>query len=332
MQKCNTNMRDFKQKEILPLDIQEQKVLDDYFAFFTTKEGSDVLPYVYYESSNLYDSLVRDCEDYYLFRDEVELIQKNKAAITHYLKDIKNLIEIGPGSVFTVQHKTLSILKLLPNLKNYYPIDHSTNYLKDSCKFIKQNIKELKIYPIEVNLFDEDFVQINKKIDASKAIIMLGSTLQNFNYKKQLSVLKKISNLLEKDEMFIITNDFNHDKSLLLKAYNNEYTSKFLNANLKYFAKINYQFAKFQNSFNNKVAWNESENYVDISFIPQKTIKFPFNDYTDIILHKGQELRGIKSRKPHLEDVLSLLEQSGFMVQDVLNNSGKMKMFVCVKR
>jgi hypothetical protein len=121
----------------------DQKILDDYLAFFTTKEGADMLPYTYVNSSSLYDNLTKNCKRYYLCEDEIELIRNNQEKLSQHLKQVPYILEIGPGSLHTVEHKTLPMLSYAHNLKGYYALDVSRDYLIETCEFIKKHMPSI---------------------------------------------------------------------------------------------------------------------------------------------------------------------------------------------
>lgn len=310
----------------------DQKILSDYLAFFTTSEGADMLPYVYLESSKLYDNLVKNNHDYYLFRDEVSLIQKNKISLSHYLSDVINIIEIGPGSCHTMQHKTIPVLSCAAKLKTYQAIDHSENYLIDVCKFIRNQLPKIDVFSTEADLMQSIPIKLSKEVDGKKAIMLLGSTLENFTIAEQNYVIEQIVNLIDSGDIFILTVDTNQNEKLLLSAYANNHLYSLIGASLKYFSKINPNFAQYLNSFEATCVWNGELNFVDMYFVAKENISFHLKNYGNINIIKGQELRGIKSRKPSEQAVIDLLSKSGFDMVDMLVNSNKMKMFICKKR
>ena len=89
------------------------KKIEDLFVDFLTKpEGIDLLPFAYMDS-NSYNDIITSCDSYYLFHDEVNIINNNKHKIAAYLDNIDTLIEIGPGSPKVILSKTLPILQSL---------------------------------------------------------------------------------------------------------------------------------------------------------------------------------------------------------------------------
>ncbi|KKB96659.1 hypothetical protein SZ25_00242, partial [Candidatus Arcanobacter lacustris] len=101
-----------------------------------------------------------------------------------------------------------------------------------------------------------------------------------------------------------------------------------LRAPLRLFAKINPQ---FKDRFDIHCAWNKEFYYVDIFFVAQKKLTFYYPDKGIIKTNKGQELRGIKSRKYSKEKIKTQLEDKKFIIKEIVTNSNKMEMFICKK-
>jgi len=307
----------------------EKKTLEDYVAFFTTKKGADMLPYAYLEATDNYNNLVKNCPDYYLFNDEVKTISSNKDALKEYLKEVTDIVEIGPGSDYTLEHKTLPILSYVENLKRYHAIDISKDYLDNACNYIKRHKPELEICSVEADLMRDEKIELNQIPYGKKAVIFLGSTLGNFTQMQQNYVLKQISMLTEANEIVIIAIDTNQDKNSLIKAYNNSYSTKLVLAIIRNFTKISPKFLPYVNSFEVECRWDEANKLIDIFFVVKDNISFYLENYGEIILTKGQELRGVTSRKPSKECIATLLQQNQFDVLDILHYSNKMQLFIC---
>lgn len=307
----------------------DQQILNDYLSFFTKNDGADLLQYVYMESSDLYDNLIKNCSNYYLCKDEIEIISKSKNELEQYLSNITDIIEVGPGSAHAVNNKTLPILSYAKNLKRYHAIDYSKSYLESACTLIKSKCPNLNIFQIEADLIQLDSVKISSTKGSNKAALFLGSTLGNFNEAKQENIIKQFASLLDINDLFILTVDTNQDKDSLLKAYSNDYFYDFTMGCLKYYAKLNPDFKKYLASFEAKVILDERNNLIDAFFKVKEDLSFYFIGHGNITLNKGQELRGIISQKPSSEKVKNLLFKHNFEVLHALNNSDKMKVFIC---
>lgn len=309
----------------------DSKTLDDYLKFFTTKDGADMLPYVYLESSQLYDDLV-NYKDYYLFNDEACLIKNNTKELSHHLRNVLNVVEIGPGSHHTIRHKTLPILACAPHLKMYHAIDYSENYLQEACNFVKENTCNLSVTLTNADLMQSTPLELSLKLEEKKAVMLLGSTIKNFTSAEQSHILKQIEHLTSSDDIFILSIDTNQDENSLLAAYANQYLYSLISAVLKYYSRINPNFHKHMNLIEPKVKWNKDKKEVEMYFTAKESFSFQSHNNSLINIQKGQEFKGIKSRKSSKQDIINLLSKHHFKTIDVLSNSGNMLMFVCKKR
>jgi uncharacterized SAM-dependent methyltransferase len=308
-----------------------KKTLQDYYSFFTTEEGADVLPYVYLENPKAFDNLVKNCKDYYLFWDEVELVNKNKLIISDYLAGVENVLEIGPGSDHSVSHKTLSILKYANNLKNYYPIDICTSYLTGACNLVKQNNHELNVIPLKADMMKLSEIKLSDRIEGKKALMILGSTLCGQTDEEQNKILQEIYNSLGDNDIFIITTDTTNDEKLLLDAYKNKYLQFLTQGSLKYFVNFSEDFQGKLDAFTMSCSWNKDFQYIDLFYTLKTELTFDYPEFGKINLRAGQELRGIKSRKPSTEQFVKKLNAQFFVVNEIVTNSDKMQMFICHK-
>ncbi|MCT4635068.1 MAG: L-histidine N(alpha)-methyltransferase [Rickettsiales bacterium] len=309
----------------------DQKTFNNYVDFFTTEHGADILPYAYLASGNLYDELLEKNPSYYLFSDEVSLIKSNFHKISQYLSEIEEIIEIGPGSSRAVNNKTIPILNCAPNLKNYYAIDHSIDYLTDVYKCISNKIPQLNIFTIEANLLQTKPIKVNTQTTGKKALSLLGSTLENFTINEQKQIIKKIYNIIDYDDLFILTVDTNQDEESLGLAYSREHNIKFIMGALHHLSKTIPDFTPYIDSFRIGVNWEKEHSTVDTHFIAKNSFSFHFDNYGDIMIREGQKLRGVKSRKPTTDNMIKLLNNNGFSIIDTFTNSNKIKMFLCQK-
>ena len=306
-----------------------QETIDTYLAFFTQSSGADMLPYVYMESCDLYNNLIKHCKDYYLCKDETETIDKSLDQFSKYLSEITDIIEIGPGSVHAVKNKTLPILNCSKNLQRYHAIDHSKNYLEEACGFIEKELPDIDVLRIEADLTQVGEIKLNSINEGNAALLFLGSTLGNFKVFQQNNIIQQFYNLLNSNDKLIITIDTNQDEESLLKAYNNLYFYDFVMGSLKYYARINPEFKKYLTSFEAKVVLDKNLNLIDAFFMVKNDLSFYFDSNRIINLYKGQELRGIISHKPSSEKIVNLLFQNNFEVLEILGSSKGMKTFIC---
>lgn len=316
--------------------IEKTDKLIDYYNFFTTTEGKDMLPYAYLESSNLYDNLILKNDKYYLFTDEVKLIAKNKDVFKHLLADVEEIFEIGPGSPRVIKNKTIPILKCSNNLQRYCIIDYSKNYMFDAYHFLKNKIKDLNIVLYEGDLLKLSKLrfQLKEQSKKKKALMLLGSTIGNFSLEKQKLILDGFAKLLNKGDLIFVTIDTTQNEDILMEAYSNEHALVFVNGVLQHYAKTNLDFMKYLRSFDTCCEWDKNLLSVNYSFKAKEEIIFSHVDGNLIKINASQKLNGIKSCKTGKENFQNLLIKSGFSVVDILgdiNGASKVLIFICTR-
>lgn len=306
-------------------------ILRDFFKFFSTKSGADVLPYAYMGSSDYYNSLIKNCPDYYLSHDEIELIHKNAKKFKKHLKNVTDIIEIGPGSEFALMNKTLPMIKYADNLTHYHALDCATSYLEQTSNFIKKQLPNIESHSIIHNLLSDSSITISPTV-GKKCFLFLGGSINNFTTKQQLNILKKIEDCLDPGDLFMFTSDTNQDPISILKAYSNDYQNNFIREILIFFSMLNPSFEPYISCFDIDYQFNKKEHKVQASFIAKQNITFPLNKEINITLHKSQKLKCASSKKLSVIKLTSFLQKNTkFKIIDIINNSNKMQNFICQK-
>ncbi|AIL65261.1 hypothetical protein NOVO_05715 [Rickettsiales bacterium Ac37b] len=310
---------------------EQEKILADYYQFFTDPKGIDMLPYAYMGSSSTYDLMVKNNPDYYLFSEEVAIIKNNAEKLTTHLSDIKDIIEIGPGSNHTITNKTIPLLNYAKSLKRYYAIDHSKPYLDKACAFIKENTYNIDIRGVEADLMSLGNLKSLKKEDDKKCILLLGGTIGNFSSSLQLQALQQIFKLMNIGDKLLLAVDTNQDEQTLIKAYDNIYSYKLIRGILEYFAIIHPPFKDYLNFFEIRFLWHKHCRTIEKFFVAKENIIFEMEKYGTIAIRQNQELRGAASQKFTLMDINNLLHKIGFGVLDILNYNNKVRLIICKK-
>ena len=313
---------------------QKNKKSDDFYRFFKG-EYIDMLPYVYAEPSDAYKRIIKYCEDYYLFRDEVENIENNKEKLTKYLANVMDMIEIGPGFAEVMTKKTLPLVSCAAKLKRFFAVDNSACYLDEACEFLRNHTSNIEIHAVEADLMSEQAIRLpqNKVVDGTgqKCILFLGSTLGNFTDDQRYHVLKQLHDMIDAGDLVILTADTNSIGDSVVKAYTGEDFNDFARCALWHFARINPDFDKHVKSFDISCRWNESEKFLLRYYVANEFVSFKFGEYGEIKIEKGQELSGFKARKDSTEKMVDMITKY-FSIVDILSVSGKMKTFICLKK
>lgn len=300
---------------------------EDYFKFFTTSAGADMLPYAYMGLSNSYDALVKDCDDYYLSKEEIGIFASNKSVLTKYLEDVTDIVEIGPGSEYPVEHKTLPIIQSASNLLRYHGLDHSRIYLEDALNFLAKITQNISLHAIEMDIMNS--TNLDTSAMDKKCFLLLGSTLGSFNIEEQQKMMHWMRSVTQVGDMLIISADTNVNGELALKAYNNSYDVIFISTIIKYFIEKFPEHACFEDYFDTKFAWLEDENCIEAYFVANTNFSFDFEGYGSISIHKNQELRGARSRKFNMKYLQDMIISNDFKLLEILRSSGSMVTLIC---
>ncbi|AIL64604.1 hypothetical protein NOVO_00985 [Rickettsiales bacterium Ac37b] len=216
-------------------------------------------------------------------------------------------------------------------MKRYYAVDHSKLYLDNACTFLKKNTSNVDIIGIEADLMSLANLKSLHQDDCRKCILFLGGTIGNFSFTLQVQALRQIFQLMNIEDKFILVVDTNQDEKTLLKSYDNVYLYELVKGVLKYFTQINPEFENYIDFFKVCCVWNKNLNLIDIYFQATQDMSFEMTNYGKIFISKGQECRGIVSRKTPLKIIKELLSKIGFNILDILNDNSNLQLIICQK-
>jgi uncharacterized SAM-dependent methyltransferase len=293
-------------------ELDANQIHKDFFDLFTSNQAKDLLKYAYQDPS-LYDA-VTNSPDYYLFRDEVQLIQQHKDQLSEHLSGIKTLVELGPGSENGLSQKTLPLLNCAQDLHKYVAVDISQNYLEEIGPFIKSKTN------LEVNLVQANFVEDSLKQISSpepKALIMLGSTLGNFNNFETSSLLNRLSQEVRPSDRLIITIDTNQNPVSLTAAYNSKANKNFILEIMKCYGKQNHDFESMIRFFDISAEWDLSTKCVKSNIVAKLDLLLKIENLGTVDIAKGKKYCVSHSKKFSTNKFKRYLENFNL---NVLNN------------
>jgi len=275
-----------------------KQVHKDFYELFTTNHNKDMLKYAY-QNPAVYDAVTQS-PDYYLFRDEAQLIERHKEQLSEYLNDIKTVVEFGPGSENGLVQKTLPLLSYAQDLHKYVAADISKSYLEKIGGFIRSKTN------IEVDLVEADFVEGSLKLVHSpepKAYVMIGSTIGGFYTHDREKVLQNIYDEMRPGDIFFMTADTNFDSASLLKAYVNLEVHNIIKEIWKLYSSVNLEFAKVADQFTLKHIWNSESGDVEFIFTASKDLRFEINGFEKVEIKSGQAYNIGRSHKFKLDEI-----------------------------
>jgi len=164
--------------------------------------------------SELFEEITR-LPEYYLTRVEIALLEAHVEEIVQDLGEGGALVEFGSGS----SRKTEILLKQLPRLSAYAPIDVSKTALEEAKQRLNGLYPTLKLRPMlgdftQGVLLPEDVAQMRQ------LGFFPGSTIGNFTPPETVGVLRAMHKTLAPGSALIIGVDLKKDARVLVEAYN----------------------------------------------------------------------------------------------------------------
>lgn len=266
----------------------------------------------------LYDDLgsklfeeICDTEEYYLTRTEQKIINNNASEIINEVMP-SEIFEFGSGS----SKKTKSLVLNALNTKEhvtYFSFDISSKALKMSKNELNKISENLDVQLIKGN-FNNDMSSI-KKSKNNRLYLFLGSTLGNFNNNLAINFLNNVTNLMQKDDSFLLGVDKVKDEKIINLAYNDSkgITKKFnkniLNVVNKEY-KLNFKESNFLHNAKFNLEKSQMEMYLESTI--EQSVKLPNNENLNI--RKGEKILTEISRKFSDESLKDLFNQSNLSV------------------
>lgn len=268
-----------------------------------------------YEGSLLFEKICQ-LPEYYLTRTETGILKRHAEDIISHIQEDTVLVELGSGSSiktcyiieeFLVQHERVT----------YSPIDISRKMLKESSRSLLEKYDDLHVVSVAAE-YEEGLKQLDLRLEQTKLILWLGSSIGNFQIDDAIGFLQSIRPTLTKEDYFLVGFDLDKDPTVIEAAYNDSQgvTAAF---NLNLLSRINKelggQFQKEQ--FLHEAIYNRDENRIEMYlkssteqdvFISDLNQKFHFN--------RGERIHTENSYKFTLDQIENLAVQVGL---DIVN-------------
>lgn len=254
--------------------------------------------------------------EYYLTCAEHQILNNQCDSVFSHINVLNGIRIIEPGAGDGL--KTMLLIKyLLLNGCNiiYNPIDISSNVLDILCKSMTSIYPQLLCDPI---LGDYSNINITIKDDNIKLMLFLGSNLGNFADGEEVEIIKKLSQVLQSNDFFLLGVDMVKNPDRIYKAYNdsNKVTAEF---NFNLLMRINRELdADFEvNNFMHYPVYNpvlhQAESYLISKIEHNVNIGAANKQFT---FKAWESLNTEISRKFTLDIIQQLAEKSGFFIVD----------------
>lgn len=164
--------------------------------------------------SELFEEITR-LPEYYLTRVEMALLEAHVEEIVQDLGEGGALVEFGSGS----SRKTEILLRQLPRLSAYAPIDVSKTALEEAKQRLNGLYPTLKLRPM-LGDFKQGVLLPNDVAVMKQLGFFPGSTIGNFAPPETAGVLRAMHKTLAPGSALIIGVDLKKDERVLIEAYN----------------------------------------------------------------------------------------------------------------
>jgi len=173
--------------------------------------------YFYDERGSELFEQICSCKEYYPPDAEAGIMQNYIGEISHVLGCNSGLvlIELGSGS----STKTRQLLDHLKNIKAYFPVDISEEFLFESTRQLKNEYPNLHIIPVAAD-YTQPFQLPLESSGINKVVYFPGSTIGNFTPVEARNFLTSIATLAGSDGGLLIGVDLKKSRDILEAAYN----------------------------------------------------------------------------------------------------------------
>ena len=181
-----------------------------------TKPFKELSPRYFYDErgSDLFEQIT-ELPEYYPTRCERAILEREASAICRAANDPASLIELGSGSAA----KTRVFLDAMQEaccLKTYAPVDISEEITRQTAERIADEYDDVAV---RGHVCDYELDLERVPVGGPRVIAFLGGTIGNFPPAQRASFLRRIANLLDPEDRFLLGTDLVKDPETLEAAY-----------------------------------------------------------------------------------------------------------------
>jgi L-histidine N-alpha-methyltransferase len=182
-----------------------------------TKPFKELSPRYFYDDrgSQLFEQIT-ELPEYYPTRCERQILTERGAEIVAAAGGPVSLIELGSGSAAKTR-VLLDAMSEQGSLQCYAPVDISEEITRATAEAICAEYDGI-IVRGHVCDFELDLERV--PVPGPRAIAFLGGTIGNFEPAQRATFLRRIANLLDPDDRFLLGTDLVKDRETLELAYN----------------------------------------------------------------------------------------------------------------
>lgn len=296
-------------------------ILEDFKAVLDGSKNATLTQYMYWGKKDYFGELVQKNKDYYLYNDEISIINSNIKKIQKHLDGCNTIVDLGPGSKTSFMKKTLPLLQNIKTLSRYYSVDISEKYAYSAANLAKKHTAHISSEPIVGDMENLTLPQNFHLPKDKKLFLFTGSTLSSSSNHQIDLFFKTLSSYMKVNDLFFITCDITSNIDSLLKAYDNKYAKDLVLNSLKHANKklnTNINFKQISLECN----WQKKDKTINYDFVSSYSQRLQVqNQHLEI--KNGKRYSIVKSRKFKPQTLESMFTKHNFDVTIKLTSHEK---------
>ncbi|RZJ70746.1 L-histidine N(alpha)-methyltransferase [Flavobacterium sp.] len=266
---------------------------------------------------------IMNCDDYYLTKCEMEILEFQTTAIVESISadDYFELVELGPGD----GTKSIKLLKQLAHKKadfTYIPIDISHSVIDNLEALVSDALPQVKTSGMNGDFFDM-LSQLRDSNGARRVILCLGGNIGNMTVSESHAFCEKLRQSLSSGDKVIFGFDLVKNPGIIRRAYDDSQgiTSRF---NLNLLERMNrelcsdFDVEKFEHYCNYDPETGSCKSY--LICLEDLTVHFP---ETSISFKKDEYIYMEISQKYRLSQIEEMAQKTGFKLDRNFSDSKK---------
>jgi hypothetical protein len=289
----------------------------DFISLFNAEAAGHVLKYFYLYPSDYDTNLLPQQDRYYVFNEDVRLIQELCKACAANEIDFavsKAVVDLGPGDINAFSLKTKPILDISPQAEWYIAVDYSSRVLLDLKNSLDNFIGS---YLTAFVCSDFHGIYPCKFLIHNSIVLLLGHTIGSLpTYKpgyfpdaEYVDFLKTLRGCFPEGTQFLMTLDRCMDWSEVLDCYSSELTYNFFRRG--YSGMFLGQDASPAEVFETEIRVDPTASCICFDLRVRKDAAIHFWDRSITVSRNHRFTLGTSYRFS-LEKAISLLRQAGF--------------------
>lgn len=286
-------------------------------------------------SEDKFKEFMIENENYYMYEDEIQLINENKTHLAELIGSNTNIIDLGPGSDVAVENKTLNALSCMSHISSYTAIDIEQSYALNAASLVHKRYPKIITSAIYADMMNEENVEQLSNFMAmkNKTIFSFNCMIHNLTLPLIDKLFSNLAKLLNSSDLLILGLDTNQDSFSLLKSY-----EKSANMSLDIMRYFNFKlkvsdFDPEAFSVKPEIQKDETNNltYIKFNAVATRKQSFEFKGQT-FEIREGDVYYLWHSLRCNTEFIKNIGSRHGFVLREVIQNvKNRLKLFVLVK-